>query len=62
MKILNIFKKETKNSNKTNLQVLAQDQLEKVIGGSGTTNTTTTTASTGNGGHVGAVKWGNIKL
>lgn len=33
MKILNVFKKETKNVAKTTIQKLEKNQLEKVIGG-----------------------------
>ena len=33
MKLLNIFKKETKKVVKSNLQKLEKNQLEKVIGG-----------------------------
>lgn len=35
MKLLNIFKKEVKSTSKANIQKLAKNQLEKVIGGSG---------------------------
>lgn len=42
MKLSNIFKKEAKNSTKSNVQKLEKNQLEKVIGGTDDTTTTTT--------------------
>lgn len=35
MKLSNIFKKETKTVSKANVETLAKNQLEKVIGGGG---------------------------
>lgn len=51
MKIKNIFKKSTKTVAKANVETLAKNQLEKVIGGADDTTTavTSTDASTKTG-------------
>jgi hypothetical protein len=43
MKLLNIFKKETKSNVKSNVQKLEKNQLSKVIGGGDGTTTFDTT-------------------
>ena len=57
MKLSNIFKKENKTVAKANIEKLAKNQLEKVIGGADDTTTAVTstdaTTKTGTSGVMG---------